>query len=99
MYELRDLNSNDICDINKIKYELDQNTKGVTQMEFEEESQEQLIQIQITKIESINNKIEQKVVELDEVAFKLEECENESFQYENQVESFKRELHYLEDTE
>lgn len=38
LYELRDLNSNDICEINKLKYELDQNTKGVTQMEIEEES-------------------------------------------------------------
>lgn len=61
LYELRDLNSNDICEINKIKYELDQQTSGATQMVIEEESQEQLIQIQIGKIESISNKLELKV--------------------------------------
>lgn len=38
LYELRELNSNDICEINKLKYELDQNTNGVTQMIIEEES-------------------------------------------------------------
>jgi hypothetical protein len=38
LYELRELNSNDICEINKLKYELDQNTNGVTQMLIEEES-------------------------------------------------------------
>lgn len=43
LYELRELNSNDICEINKLKYELDQNTNGVTQMLIEEESLEQLI--------------------------------------------------------
>lgn len=29
LYELRDLNSNDICELNKLKYELDQSSKGV----------------------------------------------------------------------
>jgi hypothetical protein len=46
-------------------------------MDIEEESQEQLIQIQIGKIESMNTKLEQKVTELDEKAFQLEEYENE----------------------
>jgi hypothetical protein len=46
-------------------------------MEIEEESQEQLIKIQIGKFESMSKKLESKVQELDEKAYQLEELENE----------------------
>lgn len=97
LYELRELNSNDICEINKLKFELDNQSKGISQMEIEEESQEQLIKIQIGKFESMSKKLESKVQELDEKAYQLEELENEIVQYENQVESFNKELFNLKD--
>jgi len=42
-------------------------------MDIEEQSQEQLIQIQIGKIESMEKKLESKMVELDDKAYQLEE--------------------------
>ena len=99
LYQLRELNSNDICEINKLKYELDQSSKGINSMNIEEESQEQLIQIQMSKIESMENKLESKMVELDDKAYQLEENENEIVQYESQVDSFNQELDYLRSME
>lgn len=99
LYQLRELNSNDICEINKLKYELDQSSKGINQMDIEEQSQEQLIQIQIGKIESMEKKLESKMVELDDKAYQLEEQENEIVQYESQVDSFNQELEYLKSME
>ena len=99
LYSLRELNSNDICEINKLNYELDQSSKGANEMQIEEQSQEQLIQVQATKYEGMNNKLDQKMAELDEKAFQLEECEGEIFQFETQVDSFKSELVHLQNIE
>lgn len=38
LYSLRELNSNDICEINKLNYELDQSSKGANEMLIEEQS-------------------------------------------------------------
>lgn len=99
LYELRDLNSNDICEINKLKYELDMGGKEREQQFIEEESIEQQITVQIGKIESMNKKLESKIQELDDKAYKLEECESEIRQYEEQVDSFNAELEHLQNME
>jgi prefoldin subunit 5 len=47
----------------------------------------------------MENKLEQKLIELDDKAFLLEETEAEIYQYETQIESFQRELEHLKDME
>ena len=95
LYHLRELNSNDICDINKMKYELSMQSKDKNQMKIEEESIESQIKVQNEKITSMETKLDKKLQELDEKAFTLEEHEAEIHQYETQVDSFKGELVHL----
>ena len=96
---MRELNSNDICEINKIKFDIDTQTKDTEQLTIDESSIESQIQIQCGKIESMNNKLDAKIQELDDKAFEYEECEAEIIQFETQVENFRAELAHLQDLE
>ena len=58
LMELRELNSNDICEINKLKWEIEQSSKNTDGMRADEDKTIKQIQFEEDKIVSMENKIE-----------------------------------------